>query len=201
MKARPAAAEDESDVDYLVCDDPEMVRHMVSYFYGYTYSCGNTNTSDDSTASSPQAEILTHAKMFALAIKYQVDGLREYAAKCFRYAVHVAWDSNEFLKVLDLVLTSTPEEVRELRDVVFDTIYEHFIDLKRKDGIREAFRNHPDLSFHLLERKWDKWSYETQSVTMEEQCPVCHQYTDESQFAPGLPKMCRKCDSGDWSGW
>ena len=99
--------------------------------------------------------------MFAIAVKYRVDGLREYAAKCFRYAVLVARDSDELLEALILVLTSTPEEVRELRDIVSDTTCEDFPDRKRKDGIREAFRNHQDLSFHLLERKWDKWSYDT----------------------------------------
>jgi hypothetical protein len=110
LEAQPSTTEDESDVDYLVCDDPEMVEHMVSYFYNLKYSCINTNPtddtneSDDSTTFNPRAEILTHAKVFAIAVKYQIDGLRDFAAKCFRYAAHVYWDSDEFLKAVTIVL-------------------------------------------------------------------------------------------------
>jgi hypothetical protein len=212
LEARPATTDDESDVDYLVRDDPEMVRHMVSYFYNLKYSCVNTNPTDetngydDSTTSNPRAEMLTHAKMFAIAVKYQIDGLRDFAAKSFRYAVHVYWDSDEFLKAVTIVLDSTPEEVLELRHTVFDTIYDHYRDLKHKDEVKDAFRDHPLFAQDLLDRKWDRYSYledheSAQTGTTQSECAVCHQYKEELEFVSGLPKMCSKCNSGDFSGW
>lgn len=187
-----------------MCDDPEMVKHMVSYFYTLKYSCSNANPTnsskgwDDLSSFNPQTEILTHAKMFAIAVKYQVDGLREFAAKCFRYSVHVAWDSDEFLQAFTIVLNSTPEEVRELRDILFETIHKHYGDLRQKDEIEEAFLTHPLFARDLLDRQW---TYARESRTTESQCTVCHLNKEESDFASGLPKMCKKCDSGDWSGW
>lgn len=198
-------------MDYLVRDDPEMVKHMVSYFYNLKYSCGDntnpsddTNENDDSTAFDFRAEILTHAKMFALAVKYQIDGLRDFAAKCFRYSVLVAWDSDEFLKAVTIVLNSTPEEVLELRHIVFDTIYDHYVYLKHKDEIKGAFRDHPLFAQDLLDRKWDTWANNSdiaETDTTEFECAVCHQHKKEAEFASGLPKVCGRCDFDQRSQW
>jgi hypothetical protein len=194
-------------VDYLVCDDPEMVKHMVSYFYNPTYSCSNTEPTDgtdrldNSTTYNYQAEILTHAKMFAIAVKYQVNGLREYAAKCFGYAARRTWWSEEFLETFTIVFNSTPEQARELRDIVFDTVWDHWGDFKDRDEVKEAFDSHPFLVRELLDRQWDPRSYVeriVQTKTTESECTVCHFYKDESELASGLPKMCRECDNGDW---
>lgn len=82
-----AAAQDGADSSD-VCDDPEIVKLMIEYLYLFDY---NTQLSKETSASvlassSPYAEsyLIEHAKVFAMAVEYQADRLRQLAAKTSR---------------------------------------------------------------------------------------------------------------------
>lgn len=85
---------------------------MISFFYNLTYSCGNTtddtNISNDTTTVTSQEDIITHASMFALAVKYQVAELRLFAKCSFRHAAQAAWESHAIADAIDIVFTSSP---------------------------------------------------------------------------------------------
>jgi len=61
-----------------------------------------------------------------MAIKYQADGLRRLAAKKFREAASVEWESEDFARVVHVVYTSTPDDAQELRSITADTTNDHF---------------------------------------------------------------------------
>ena len=64
-------------------DDPEIIKLMVSFFYHFEYYIGESfhvkhiGTADNTLAPRSPLEAVTNAKVFAAAIKYQVDGLRD----------------------------------------------------------------------------------------------------------------------------
>ena len=51
------------------------------------------------------------------------------------------------------------------------------------------------IAYEMLRRKTDSSRY--LAGTSESECVVCHETKDDSAFAPGLPKMCRTCNSGN----
>ena len=180
-----------------------MVELMVSYFYDLTYSCGDTtssaNNSNGSTAVTSDKHIITHAKMFALAVKYQAKGLRHFAKCSFAYAIQTVWKSDALPEIIEIVLNSTPEDVTDLRNILFDSLNEHIGAIMKKPEINELFRDQPDLAYETLRRRAD--SSQHYSGFTESECVVCHKTKDDSVIAPGLPKMCMKCNSAHlrWS--
>lgn len=178
-----------------------MVELMISYFYDLTYSCGNTiditNNSNDPTAVTSHEDIITHAKMFALAVKYQAKELRHFAKCSFGNAAETAWESDAFLEAAEIVLTSTPEDVTDLRNMVFDTLHQNFSSIMDKPEVKELFCSHPDLSYELMKRKTYHSRYYAEPP--ESECVVCHQAKGDSDFAPGLPKICMRCNVAPYS--
>jgi hypothetical protein len=179
-------------------DDPEMVERMISFFYNLTYSCGNAtdnvNNSNDSTVVTSHEDIITHASMFGLAVKYQVKELQHFAKCSFRHAAQTAWDSGAFLEAIDIAFTSTPEDVSDLRDIALDTIYDHFQTMMDKPEIEELCASHPKLTYGLLKRNTD-YSQRYLEAT-ESECAVCHKTKRDARFSPGLPKICVQCNGG-----
>jgi hypothetical protein len=109
----------------------------------------------DSPPARPKSFLVEHAKVFATAVKYQVDGLRQLAVLKFKHLTteREAWKEDDFAQAVSIICTSTPEDVTELRDVAVDLLYTHFGELKDKDSIEEVMCNHPKLMWAFLERK------------------------------------------------
>ncbi|EMC94013.1 hypothetical protein BAUCODRAFT_57136, partial [Baudoinia panamericana UAMH 10762] len=97
-------------------DDPEVIELMIGFFYHYDYMI-STGTPSNRTTGSSQCRI-THAKLFAAAVKYQVPGLRALALSKFEQAAKLAWQDASFAEAVRVVYKSTLDEVRELRDVI-----------------------------------------------------------------------------------
>ena len=113
-----------------------------------------------SELAAQENHIIEHAKVFAMAVKYQVDGLRRLAVSKLKDAVEEdeAWIHDNFAQVVSTIFTSTPEDVKDLRDVAEELLYTHFDDLKHKDGIEDVLCSFPRLTYTLLKRKSEKQS-------------------------------------------
>ena len=94
----------------------------------------------------------THAKIFAIAVKYQVPALQALAASRFQKAVDCGWDHSSFAETITLVYTSTPEETKELRKIVMESLDQHD-SLLDKPEIEAAVCEINTLAFQLLKRK------------------------------------------------
>lgn len=89
--------------------------------------------------------MVAHAKVFAAAIKYQVDGLRDFAAYNFANTFKSSWDSDAFAESLSVVYRFTPEDVTQLRDIVLEIILDKFETLKECPCVKEAMCSIPSL--------------------------------------------------------
>jgi hypothetical protein len=145
---------DQSDADEE-CDDPEIIKLMISSFYHLEYTCdtflpaNQTNKLHASSVQTPTGSVpsvLTHAKVFAAAVKYQADGLREFAAEKLANTIRFFWNDKVFAEVITVVFYSTPEDVSTLRDIVIDTLYSHLDALKDKKDIQTVLSEIPRLA-------------------------------------------------------
>jgi hypothetical protein len=109
-------------------------------------------TNDLDWPRSPKTGLATHARMYALADKYQISGLKALAQRKFQKAALQHWNSEEFAPALHTVYTSTLEEDRGLRDVVISTISRDR--LLEKPEVRTAVKELPELAFGLLMYIW-----------------------------------------------
>lgn len=92
--------------------------------------------------------VTVHARVFAAAVKYQVPSLQALAAFKFATAARLSWDHPNFAKAARIVYTTTPEEFRELRDIVVQTIHGHET-LFGKALIEQTIRGTDALSWEL----------------------------------------------------
>ena len=152
-----------------VCDDPEIVRLMIEYFYLFDYGTQLSDGTSASAVASPplnvKSYIIEHAKVFAMAVKYQADGLRELAAAKFKTNVTAGgyWAHEDFLSAISIVYASTPEDVLDLRQVVEDVLHKHFDTLKVNEDMVAIVRGIEGLTYSLLDRR-------SMTACSQEQC-------------------------------
>ncbi|KAK3946535.1 hypothetical protein QBC32DRAFT_225916, partial [Pseudoneurospora amorphoporcata] len=117
-------------------DDPRLVHIMVHYLYHFDYDVrlqhersgydGLEMDGYETNVNEPAADaLLTHAKIYALAEKYLIRGLKALALRQFKAAATVSLDIDDFLGAALVVYKSTIEDDRGLRDVVVETLSKH----------------------------------------------------------------------------
>lgn len=87
-----------------------------------------------------------------MAVKYQVNGLCDLAALKFKQSAMADRDHDDFAYAIAIVYNSTAEHILQLREIVADTIHEHFDVLKHKAPIETVVCDIPHLSYDLLKR-------------------------------------------------
>lgn len=117
---------------------------MMDYFYRFIYTVKEGFT-------GPQP-IIVHAKVFAISIKYQANGLRDLATTKFGEAVKSSWNTRAFAQAIEIVYNSTTDDNKQLRNIVADTIHEHFDDLKYGNDVEAVVSQIPGLAYGLLKR-------------------------------------------------
>ena len=95
---------------------------------------------------------VAHAKIYALATKYNIESLKTTALREFDQAATYAWNHAEFAEAIHVVYTTTAEEDAGLRDIVVQTIQDHKHDLAVKPAIETAIRSHDSLTYALWSR-------------------------------------------------
>jgi hypothetical protein len=116
----------DSEHEYPIYDDPEAVKLMVHFFYHHSYDLGHrtglTVLSTRVKRSCPPwaegSDILAHAKMFTIAVKYCVASLQSYACKQVAQALKGNTMEPRLGVVIADVYTATPEDAKELRNVI-----------------------------------------------------------------------------------
>jgi hypothetical protein len=106
----------------------------------------------DASAQAKDCNLIIHAKVYALAEQYAVEGLKVVALGKFRDEARVHWASEDFLQAAELVYTSTPEHDRGLRDVIRNTFNEHRTGLMDRENVKRYLRDVPDLAYDVLMR-------------------------------------------------
>lgn len=133
----------ETEDDYDDRDDPEIIRIMVNYMYRYNYyPFGETPAIPDS--------LITHAKVFATAVKYQVEGLVDLAARRFGRRPKDEYDADEFVACIRFVYDSTPEGAMQLRNIVVNILVEKYDSLQNRGMVEELMDSNPGLGGNVL---------------------------------------------------
>ncbi|KAK4505493.1 hypothetical protein PRZ48_003456 [Zasmidium cellare] len=93
-------------------DDPNAVKLMIDYFYGFDYE----DAHDKITGFSNPLEL--NAAIYTIADKYDVPDLKKLAVKHFaRAAPHSAFREESPVEAIRMIYTGTPSTDRHLRDL------------------------------------------------------------------------------------
>lgn len=118
----------------------------------YMYICSTCRPFVDPVSSPAQgdaSQMLVHAKMYEMADKYNVIGLRDLAQEKFQRAATSHWDSDEFARAAHHAFTTTPEQDKGLRDAVSNIISQHMTLLK-KPAVEALLNEFNGLAVGLL---------------------------------------------------
>jgi hypothetical protein len=80
-------------------------------------------------------QLLTHAKMYEIADKYDVMGLKDLVKAKFTRACQNFWDDPAFAKAAYHAFSTTPGHDKGLRDIISKTIADHMKSLVSKPEI------------------------------------------------------------------
>ncbi|TKA25335.1 hypothetical protein B0A50_06239 [Salinomyces thailandicus] len=130
--------------------------------------------------------MVTHAKVYAAAVKYHVPALATLAAAKFQKAVDVNWDHNSFAVAVHLAYTTTPKESRDLRETVASAITRHD-NLLYKPEVEATVCGITRLAYELLKKSRGA------SGTTGDVCGRC-----DTKFGPKKPHgpLAKMCECG-----
>jgi len=103
--------------------------------------------------TGPSTQLMVHAKLYEIADKYDVVGLKELVIEKFKRACHSFWNDPSFAAAAHHVFSTTPEHDKGLRDIVSKTIAEHMAELVKKPEVEALLTEFNGLAFGLLKMK------------------------------------------------
>ena len=109
----------------------------------------NTTLKPMPTISTAYSDLVIHGKVYALAEKYAVDGLKALALQKFKTAASQEWASKDMLEAAQLAYSSTVESDRGLRDAVVAAIYSKR-NLLDEEEAQDVLQSVGMLSYDLL---------------------------------------------------
>ncbi|KAH6864950.1 hypothetical protein BKA58DRAFT_431522 [Alternaria rosae] len=96
-----------------------------------------------------RAILLVHSKIYEIADKYDVNGLKDLARTKFSSLCALLWNGDVFAQAAEHALSSTPDSDDVLREVLCQTIISH-IELLNKSDVAELLSKHTDFLFNAL---------------------------------------------------
>jgi hypothetical protein len=105
--------------------------------------------------SGSASQTLTHAKMYEIADKYDVVGLKDLAREKYKLSCSTFWDKDDFSIAAHYAFSTTMADDKGLRDIVSRTISEH-MELMQKDEIKTLLAEFNGLALGILLKKADE---------------------------------------------
>ncbi|SMQ49233.1 unnamed protein product [Zymoseptoria tritici ST99CH_3D7] len=149
----------DDDHPYPEYDDPEALKLLVHFLYRqeYEFRCVLNGDGKEpfekkayiSTLRAQSLDMLGHAKMFAIAVKYDVSSLRRYAFDHFKRAIATGGSNPGLGDVIREVYTSTPEIAQELRGALTSRLLRRR-ELLSTPSVRAAIESVDGLAYDLL---------------------------------------------------
>jgi len=94
-----------------------------------------------------------HARMFAIATKYDIKSLKQTARDKFKDQFHRDWSTADLIAAIEIVCNHTPDREIELRNSLKDAIVRHAVTLVEQPGFGEAVERIDGLAYDLFCRK------------------------------------------------
>jgi hypothetical protein len=125
---------------------------MVHYLYNFDYSLPSSQKHRGGLNKLTQGPLVTHAKVYALAQKYLIRGLKGVALRKFKTAVgSTSPDDCDLIQAIQEVYTSTGEDDRGLRDIIVEKICHCSAWLDRED-VQGALKGLGALTYDIVLR-------------------------------------------------
>jgi hypothetical protein len=108
------------------------------------------------SSQEPHVEIphlLSHTRVYALAEKYGIKGLKALAKSKFASQMSLHFASTEFAPSIQEVYESTVDSDRGLRDVVIQAFRSH-PEVALREDVEDVVRNTPGLAWELFRVGW-----------------------------------------------
>ncbi|KAI4846408.1 hypothetical protein E4T44_05077 [Aureobasidium sp. EXF-8845] len=144
----------------LDAEDPKCVKLMIHYFYHLDYLEVETakvkqkkrlEENFDETHVLGEGLLIDHAKMYAMADKYGVPGLKDMALRKYQEAYEHT--SAGFANSMIVICTSTIDNDMGLRNVILRILKNDIMNLMRKPKINQNVKDLPLLSHGLLRKQ------------------------------------------------
>lgn len=114
--------------------------------------CPNATPASLPPAVGKADQLLLHAKMYEVADKYDVIGLKKIAREKFLRAAAHYWNSERFAPAAHYAFSTTPEEDKGLRDVVSNIVSKH-MELLNKPAVEALLTEFNGLAVGLLKMR------------------------------------------------
>lgn len=138
------------DVLDLTDDDPHAIDCMLQFFYHLNYDAPEFGPVAEGANLDSPLELVLHARIYAVAEKYMVDGLKAVAMEKFEKATASGWNKHDFLEAARETYTSTIDSDKGLRDIVVKVFHAHKLSLLDKEEAVQLLTEVPVLAVHLL---------------------------------------------------
>ncbi|CAI6302774.1 unnamed protein product [Periconia digitata] len=103
-------------------------------------------------SQSKADDLLIHAKLYEIADKYDIQGLKELVTEKFEEACTLSWNTKSFPLAAHHAFVSTPESDKGLRDIIVSTFSAH-MELLKKPEVEALMLEFNGLAFGLLKEK------------------------------------------------
>lgn len=90
-----------------------------------------------------------HAKVYAIAEKYQISGLKEMAHRSFSFLVPRTISPHNFAEASEIAYTMTVDSDRGLRDLVVDVLFSKSQFLE-DEALKKLLKRLPDLTYDYV---------------------------------------------------
>ncbi|KAJ8106542.1 hypothetical protein OPT61_g9463 [Boeremia exigua] len=132
----------------------------MTFFGSNHFTCSICNTPPLPALNGTADQLLTHAKMYEMGDKYDVEGLKDLAREKFDRACKHFWKTPSFAVAAHHAFSTTVDDDKGLRDIVSTTISEH-IELVNDPGVSVLMTQFNGLALGVLQAKikeygWDK---------------------------------------------
>jgi hypothetical protein len=94
-----------------------------------------------------------HAKMFAIASKYEIKSLEQTACEKFKAEFDRDWSTPDLIAAIDVVCNHTPDRKIELRNALKDAIARHAATLVEQPDFGKAVASIDGLAYELFSWK------------------------------------------------
>lgn len=119
----------------------------------YTEEDPFENAFADQVPDSTQPHLVTHAKVYAIAEKYGIAGLKSLARRKFSFQIALHFGCPEFPEACQEAYETTVDSDRGLRDLVIQTFRAH-PDLALRKDMEEVVKATPNLAWELFRVGW-----------------------------------------------
>ncbi len=116
---------------------------------GKTYLTDSELNEPFSSRPTTEPNLLLHVSIYALADKYGIQGLKTLAAEKFHVQAREHWDNPEFPQAMHEVYESTPDNDRQLRDIVTEALQRNR-SLVQKPEVGTVIKEINGLAYDLL---------------------------------------------------